>query len=243
MGAKAHRVTGTFALRVVVLVRPPAVKLRLYARMLIRPPAVKLCLYARMLIRPPTVKLRLYAHMLITHPAVKLSRHARFAARYREGDTLLTATRAVRPAALVRGERRRWEPRGCWPRERKLLVGRVLARQPTAPPNRATGAAGPAGRPTAPHARRPALACLTAPPLPRGRASANSSARRPSSSPWPSNRGAPDRRADQQCRAPPVAPLAEQQVPPDRWCAAVVVALAEHQQLRGPPVAPSRARR
>ena len=62
------------------------------------------------------------------HPAVKLSRHARFAARYREGDTLLTATRAVRPAALVRGERRRWEPRGCWPRERKLLVGRAGAR-------------------------------------------------------------------------------------------------------------------
>ena len=113
MGAKAHRVTGTFALRVVVLVRPPAVKLRLYARMLIRPLAVKF---------------RLYAHMLITHPAVKLSRHARFAARYREGDTLLTATRAVRPAALVRGERRRWEPRDCWPRERKLLVGRAGAR-------------------------------------------------------------------------------------------------------------------
>ena len=53
--------------------------------MLIRPPAVKLRLYARMLIRPLAVKLRLYAHMLITHPAVKLSRHARIAARYREG--------------------------------------------------------------------------------------------------------------------------------------------------------------
>ena len=56
--------------------------------MLIRPPAVKLRLYARMLIRPLAVKLRLYAHMLITHLAVKLSRHARIAARYHgaEGD-------------------------------------------------------------------------------------------------------------------------------------------------------------
>ena len=68
-----------------MLIRPPAVKLRLYARMLIRPPAVKLRLYARMLIRPLAVKYSPYAHMLITHPAVKLSRHARIVARYREG--------------------------------------------------------------------------------------------------------------------------------------------------------------
>ena len=113
--------------------------------MLIRPPAVKLRLYARMLIRPLAVKLRLYAHMLITHLAVKLSRHARIAARYREGrhadgDKASGATGGarhcwsarrsgaplllgqgdddVRRAELLADARPQGQRRSCWTRER-----------------------------------------------------------------------------------------------------------------------------